>query len=271
MAQFEDSLAAAAQRPDPRGTETIGGSTIYQGATLLRVDVGGKDDFYLEYEVFGIKIRFYIGVKAEVKRLFGSIEAFPSIRTINPNELNDELALMLGTVDEALGATESLEKQIRRDMREAGLEDIAPWIRNSHQALLITMKGAAEGWSPGRIATELAKTNAFHERYEGFKTFQAMPGNKQMSIIDLTAKYVDYENQIIGALRRFRGPDTTAHFKYVGKLISMGWTPEGVVQLLEGERLLKQAPHAFQELNEILALNGMEPVTQAEHRQEMDE
>ena len=244
----------------PFGTQNVGGAVIPEGATLLRLTEPGGDIYYLEYESYGVKLRFEIGTADDVTAVFGSATNFQAMRTVSQEGFDADPNLLMGTVDEALGATESIESMIRRDLREAGREDVPQWIRDDPAAMLIVMTGAKESWSAGRIATELTRTTGFAARHPGFAALKQAAPNA--SVLELTEDYYDRERKITEVLRRYRGPDTPADPAYVGSLISTGWKPEGVAQVLEGERLLRQSPAAFQTLNAILTQAGKPAVTE---------
>lgn len=253
---------APATEPPATEPAPFTAATIPAGGTLIKIPspVGADEPLYfVEYTVYGVPIRFEIGGETRFKELFGSADTFDTSLTLTQTQVDDRGGLSWGSIDEQLGNKESLQAQVDRGIREAGMEDIPEWQRASTDVMTIIMSAAREGWSAGRTMKEIAGTEAFATRYPGFEAWRKIMGD-QGTLSDAISSYVVQEDRFKTMLRRFRGPNTDISAEYVGQLIATGWTDQEVGEVLDFEQRMVGNPDALVNLNEILSYHGMDTV-----------
>ena len=236
---------------------------IPAGSKLIQVtNPAGSDAdslWILEYEYAGVRMQWEIGDTAEFRERFPSgANAFPAYETMGQRAFDNRDGLNMGFADEIYGATESLGSIIERGVREAGWEDIPGWMRNDPATLAVLFQGVNEGWSEGRILNTMRQTEGFKQRFPWIDTIEEQIGGGNLQdVIDVG---VQAEQDIRQAIRRYRGPDADTSNEYIAQVIEQGWTPGEAAEVLEGEFRLRTQPEALNNLNEILAFKGIEPV-----------
>lgn len=249
------------------GTEQVGTDGTYQelpkGLRLVRVtNPAGSDAaalYYVVGDVYGAQIAYEVGDEDRLNELFGGVAAFDAVTTQTQTQFDASDALVVGDVDEIAGSTESLQAQYERDMRAVGLEAPPSWIQNDQTALATFVTGVNEGWSAERTWGELSKLDSFKERFSGFDTVQGQLGTT--SVQETVAEYLNRENEIRQTLLRFRGPNTNVSNEYLSSLIGSGWQVTEVYELAELEAEVRGNQEALANINEILAYQGLEPLT----------
>lgn len=260
-AALEDYLKSQEDPFDIGSTPiTVGDSVIPAGGRLVEVlNPEGSDErslFRVVYTWNGVEYSYEIGNQERFDELFGEsgIQGFSSYSQVDQAEWDESGVLVVGPIDERLGATESEASLMEREFRAMGYEQIPSWW--DEEVMTIQIIGAAEGWSASRIAQSISETEAFQERFPALDTF--MTGRGINDIVAATSAYVAEENALSAALRRFRGPNTDVSTEYLGTLIGTGWTANEAIPLIEAEKLLRDNPEGLGELNAILAYRGMD-------------
>jgi len=140
------------------GTIQIGPSVIPAGGQLLHI--ADSQRWHVLYEAGPVTIAYEIGDPARARVLFGANwqQAFGGFITMTQQDYTAAGYLERGLIDEQVGATESINSQITRGVREARFEDIPGWIRVNSEAMRIVTVAALEGWSSGRTLRELQHT-----------------------------------------------------------------------------------------------------------------
>ncbi len=254
------------------GGQTIGGNifdppvtisdevTFPAGGTLVRVtNPEGSDAAVLNFvvfEVFGVQVAYEIGDDLALEETFGEF-TFENVLTTDQLGFDEAGIVEVGLADELLGQEESVGSMFERELRLLGFEDIPAWIRGDEEALSMMMVAAREGWSPGRTARELSQTDAFAARFPSFAALQQQLGG---TVLDTVDRYINLEDQYRALLRRHRGPNTDTSTEYLGQLIEIGWDPQEVSPILQAERVMRDNPTALDELNQLLAFNGLTAV-----------
>jgi hypothetical protein len=221
--------------------------------------------YYLEYQAYGVTLRYEIGNRADlIDRFPGGGEMFGNVRTF-PQTYDDKNfdGLYMGSAEELYGTSESLGARLERGLRELGIEDLPAWMKADRQVMTILLEGSKEGWSPGRILTSMSGTQAFKNRFPYLDKIQEQLGGTG-TLDDAVTEWLRIETKIRDDLRKYRGPDTDLSSEYIAGIIGSGWTETEVSRVLEGEFRMKQNPGAFENLNEILAYQGMDPVDPAQ-------
>lgn len=236
--------------------------TIPDGGTLVRVtDPAGSDAEvlnFLVFDAFGVSVAYEIGDNATLQDTFGSF-TFENVITVGQAGFDEAGILEIGFIDEIIGQDESIGSLLERELRLLGFEDIPAWIRGDTEAMSILMVAAREGWSPGRTSNELSETDAFNTRFPSFAALQEQLGGN-VGVLDTIDTYVNLETSYRAMLRRFRGPTTDTSNEYLAQLIEIGWDPNEVQPVLQAERTLRDNPNALDELNQLMAFNGLDAV-----------
>lgn len=239
-------------------------TTIPAGAQLLRVrQPEGSDDpvlFYLTYQVNGVTIAYEVGNARQFQRTFGEngINLFDEFSTVNADRFEDLHIIPVGLVDEILDADESLESQIQRDIQAVRAEGIPAWWDD--EVTYLHALAIREGWSPNREAQEIARTEAFQNRFGNvFGTVADQLGSNNP--IEVTDEIIRREGELRNVIRSVRGADANARIGYLQRLIATGWQAPEVEQVLRAARQARQTPGMLQEANAILRANGLETLT----------
>ena len=252
---FSDLVGVPTHRPS---TERIGDTRVPADLQLIRIlNPKGSDAaelFTLVGTVFGVEVGFEVGDIARLNELFGGVEAFDNVTTLNQQQF-DESILIVGTVDEIAGSTESLQARFERDLRAAGLENPPQWLAQDQQAMTRWMIGVNKGFSAERLWSEISDTEAFKGRFAGLDTVFTQLGTNQF--ITAIAEYTSRENAIRGFITTRRGPAADTSIEYVSSLIASGWSPAEVDELLVLERQLRDSPEALDNMNQILAFQEL--------------
>lgn len=249
--------------PAPPGTERIGppgaSSVIPEGARLVRItDPTGTDLdelFILIGSAFGVDIAFEIGSRDRLNELFGGPDAFDDVQTLTQNQFDASGAITVGDVDEALGATGSIQAQFERDLRSAGLENPPQWLAQDQEAMTRWLVGVNEGFSAERLWVEISDTEAFKGRFGGLNTLFDQLGTNQF--VTAIAEYTNRESQIRQSILARRGPGGDTSIDYVSGLIGAGWRPAEIDELLILEQQLSDNPEALDNMNQILAFQDL--------------
>jgi hypothetical protein len=241
------------------------GFRIPAGGTLIRVrNATGTDapwTFFIAYTVYGVTMTYEVGDTAELTRLFGGTDEFDSVRTFyDAGRFNRQDWLSMGMIGEQLGATEGIQAQIQRGVQQMGYEDLPRWMRTSTEVMTILFNGVREGWSEGRILRDLSGTAAFTQRFSGLNALQGMMGGA--SLAEVMDTYLARETAIREMLVTYRGANTNLTNQYLGQIISSGWAPTEVQEMLRAEQLLQgdSGQLALTDLNRILRASGMDTV-----------
>ena len=253
--------------PAPPGTERIGppgaSSVIPQDARLVRItDPAGSDldeIFVLIGSAFGVDIAFEIGSRERLDELFGGPDAFDDVQTLTQANFDASGAITVGDVDEALGATGSIQAQFERELRSAGLENPPQWLAQDQQAMTRWLVGVNEGFSAERLWSDISDTDAFKGRFAGLDTIFDQTGTNQFTTA--IAEYTNREGAIRGFISQRRGPGADTSIEYVSSLIASGWQPAEVDELLVLERQLRDSPEALDNMNQILAFQELPELT----------
>ena len=254
------------QVPGYADTQTFStGFRLPSGGSLIRVrNPAGSDApwmFYVAYTVYGVTMTYEIGDQAELARLFGGVDEFDTVQTFgNQQKFDNRGWLNMGGIGEQVGATESIQSQIERGVRQMGYEDLPRWMRSSTEVMGILFNGVREGWSEGRILRDLAGTEAFNTRFSGFSGLQQQMGGASLGSV--MEEYLSRESALRQMLTTYRGATSNISNQYLGRIISMGWAPSEVEQILRAEQLIN-APgneNMLRDLNRVLLASGMEAV-----------
>lgn len=249
------------------GTQTIGESTIPEGASLLLVNLPTGARYFLSYQVYGVTMLYEVGDQARLQELFGvgATGEFSEYRRLNQRQFNQLGGIEMGWADEQVGADESMQAQIDRGIRQAGFEDLPGWMRRNREIMTLLVQGTAEGWSAGRIMTQISSTEGFGARFPGFNAVKRRLGGGQNTTIGAAVElYLQEEASLRNLLRRYRGADTNASVEYIGQIISSGWSASEASEVLRAEAYLADTPQAMRQLNAILRANGLKPIRDEE-------
>ena len=249
--------------PQRTGTETVGDTVIPTGLRLIRItDPAGTDAgtlFVLVGDVFGVGTAYEVGDFNRLNELFGGVDSFDSVTTQTQAQFDQSDVLVVGAVDEIVGSTESLQAQAERDLRALGLENPPQWLQNDRAAMLTFITGTNEGWSAERTWGALSGFDSFKNRFQGLDVVMAQLGST--SITEGTDAFLGREDQIRTLILANRGPSADISQQYITSLIGAGWQPDEVGQLLGLEQRVKNNPGAIDNINEILAFQGIEPLS----------
>lgn len=241
----------------------VGGTKISQGGRLLKVkNPAGSDApelFYVVYKWRGVDMAFEVGNKARLVELFGSAEAFDDMATVTQAGFETGGYVEAGMIDQEIGATESFTSRTEREVRALGLEDLPEWLGNAPDALALVAEATAQEWSSGRLWTELAKTQAFTDRF-GKVIDKYLTGN--VTVGDAVAQLVADENQMRAAIRPFDGSNR-ADTAVLQDLINEGWTAGAAAQVLEAGESLRRRPETLAYSNLILQAAGLPVLDEA--------
>lgn len=235
----------------------VGSSTIPAGGRLIRVDQPqGSDEphlYYIVYEWRGVQFAYEVGGPERFKELFGSTDNFDGFTKMSQAAFDDESFVLVGLIDQELGATESLGSRIERDIRALGLEDLPGWLANSPDALALVGQATAQEWSSGRLWQELSNTAAFKTR---FGAVWARYKTDNVTIQEAVNRIVADENALQSALRPWGGGDT----EFIHGLLNNGWTPSAAAQVLESAEDLARRPDTLEFVNAVLTQSGFDPL-----------
>ena len=222
-----------------------------EGARLI--DAAGR--YYVEYQAYGVTLRYDLGDEARLTGLGLSALDFTSFERITQAQFNNRQGLDVGSIDERLGVAETPQATIDRDLRIFGKEDLPGWMRNSPEAMTVALQGSLEGWSEGRTYGELAKTTAFTTAFPNFAAFRDLqPGQ---TVLDALGSYVKSRDQIRDSMRVWRGPQADISDTTIGRLLASGWDPDQAEQVLIGEAKIRAlGPGALDRINEIVAFHN---------------
>lgn len=234
--------------------------TIPAGGTLYAVrDVRGQTTFYAVYDWEGVSFSYRIGDQADLDELFpdaGSI--FNARVSVTQRDFDQQQVVDVGTVDEILGATESLGEQLTQAIRTAGYESLPDWVRQDPQVMFLLATATAEGWSPDRLTRELSGTRGFQQRYgEAWEWAMEQVGGDHQAALDLIG---NQETAIESVLRRYRGGAANTDPGYLQQLMTTGWTAESMSTVLSAEQRLRANPEMLASLNRLLTAAGMAAV-----------
>jgi hypothetical protein len=225
---------------------------------LIRItDPSGSDAgefFFLIGDVYGVNLAYEIGNREALNAAFGGIGNFGSLETLTQEQFDASDTLSVGTVDE-LSGTESLQSQFERDMRAAGLENPPAWLMADNTAMTTFITSINEGWSPERMYNALSSTDAFKARFDGLGVVMSQLGTS--SFVEGIAAFTGREGEIRSSILSSRGPNSDTSQEYVTGLIASGWQAAEVGELLALEARVKANPDAMDNINEILAYQGL--------------
>lgn len=246
-----------------------------EGATLIavRTPSGGRT-WYVEYQVYGVPLRYEIGDDVRATELgiitagvpgLGPLEAqFDTRITLTQAEFNNRAGLDVGLIDERFGVDETLQESIDRELRIFGKEDLPPWLASSPEAMTIVLQGSIEGWSEGRVLQELSGTAAFRQAFPEFDAFRSQYPNQ--TITQALTNYTAAREQIRESLRTWRGPDADLSDQFIGGVLAQGWDPDQVENLLIGEATIRSlGAGAVDAINQILEYQGVDAIVTPEN------
>ena len=247
----------------PEGTKSIGGQNVPASSRLIRItDPAGSDFaelFVLVGSAFGVELAYEIGDAAELDRVFGGVGAFGDVSTLTQAQFDASGAITVGSVDEVIGSTGSVQAQIERDMRAAGWENPPAWLMDDQRAMAIWITSVNEGFSAERTWNELEGTDAFKGRFGGLDVVMGQLGTN--SLVQTIAEYTRREQAIRQSVLSRRGPGADTSVEYISGLIGAGWQPAEVDELLLLERQLKADPEALDNINDILRFQALPELT----------
>lgn len=234
----------------------IGNSTIPQGGSLIRVkNPEGSDAAFLYYIVYdwrGVKLAYEVGDTARFQELFGSTDNFESFETFSQTRFDSESYVLAGSIDEELGATESIGSRIERDIRALGLEDLPPWLAGSSEALALVAEASADEWSAGRLWQSLSDTQAFNDRF-GDVIDRYLQGG---TTISQAVAQIQADEQSMKSRLLYLAPEASLTTESIHDMLSQGWTPDSAARVLEQADILSGGATLAQ-ANEILATVGL--------------
>lgn len=222
-----------------------------EGGTLVKVSEAAGYRYYLEYEVYGVPIRYEIGDQTAYDEL--GPQDWPSVITVTEQQFNNREGLDVGLVDERFGITESVQGTFDRQLRTFAKEDIPGWQRRSKEVMTILLTGANEGWSAGRIYNEVSRTDAFTRQFPGFEEVRKNLGNT--TIQETLTWYTAARDQVKQSLNDWRGESTVSNQK-IGQLLAKGWDPDELDRVLKAEARLRAMPGAADQINALLEFQG---------------
>lgn len=254
-----DDAAADDETPPAADTGSTSDAVIPPDGRLLVVkDPAGSDAdrlYYIVYEVNGTEIVYEIGDKARLDEVFGGVEFFESVSTVSQSGFDESRFVLGGSADTILGQSETITSQIEREMRLLGMEDLPSWIRDDADAMFLVNQAAAQGWSEGRLWTELSETTAFETRF-GAGIDRYLTGGRTVG--EAVDQMISEEEAFRSALRPFAA---TAGFEvtndYIHGLMENGWTPQATVAVLAAADTLRENPLALEQANAVLEFSGL--------------
>jgi len=178
---------------------------------------------------------------------------------MNQTDFDGSDILLIGSDDEVIGSTQSLQELFDRDMRAAGLENPPQWLIDDKTAFAKYVAAVNEGWSSEAMWNALSSTKAFKTRFDGLDVVMGQMGTD--SLVAGTAEYTRRETEIRSALLSSRGPGADTSRGYVSSLIASGWAPAEVGALLSLEKRIKDNPAALDNINQILTFQGLDPLS----------
>lgn len=250
-------------------TQTLNSTTIPAGARLFGVtnDPTSEEaiEYYLVYDVYGVKLTYRVGGQSRFNELFGASAAtsFLSYQQINANSTQFEDFIQVGSVDEITGAEEGLQTTIEREIRIAMGEDLPPWVRGSKEALTVFVQGTLDEWSPERINLELSKTTAFQDRYPAFQAYRDRFGSDANIGAIMDVIHTE-ERNLAQNLLKWRGPNTDVSTQRLQNYLSRGWTAQEINKVLKTERYVRDNPGSWQTLDAIMQAQGLVGIGSAE-------
>lgn len=246
------------------GTDRIGKTVIPEGATLVKVNNPTGSDatalYYLTYEWKGVTYSFEVGDSERLNELFGGESRFDEKKTMNQTRFDGAGYVIAGSADPLLGADESFTALMDRETKAAGMEDLPAWIEDSTDALGILSQGAALGWTTGRIWDELAKTDAFTERFGATIDLYRREGT---NVQDAVQQILADEGSIAKVVRFYGEPGADYDSDYLQRALAGGWTAQSAAQVLEATNQLTRNPTALRDANAVLIASGLAPVDEA--------
>lgn len=238
----------------------VGNTVIPGGARVIRVTRPEGSDFanqyYLIYELAGVEVAYEVGGDDRFNELFPEgLATFRRSDTLDQAAFDDSGVYVVGDVEEIRNTTESLQSQFERYLRALGQEGLPNWVVNDPQIMGIHVVAATEGWSTDRLWTQLAETSGFQQRFPGFN---AMAGRTGLgNVFSNVNEYLRLEDSYRAILREVRGPNADVSAEYLGQLITIGWNPTEMRQLLQAEQQLMKAPDMLNRLNGVLGVAGL--------------
>jgi hypothetical protein len=255
--------------PEPeaqrKGTTSAGGTVIPSGVRLIQVtnprgaDAG--EQYFAVWTVFGVDTAYLIGDRSQLDEMFGGAGNFKDTSSMTQGQFdNSGIIVTVGSIDEQVGATESVQAQFERDLHELGLDNPPQWVQGSQDAMSTFLIAVNEGWSPERTWGALAGTAAFDQRFPGLDEIQRQMGTN--SFVDSVANYKARESAVRESLLRHRGSNTDTSQQTVSGIVASGWNPTDVEELLDLERMLRspEGQETFENINNILAFQGLDPL-----------
>jgi len=239
----------------------VGQSIIPQGGRLVIVDnPEGSDEtrlYFVVYQWRGVDLVFEVGGPERFVELFGPTaeDFFTDISVMSQVKFDAQIQFTFaGSIDQELGATESIGSRIERETRTLGLEDLPPWLSSSPAALALVAEATTQGWSIGRLWTELSKTQTFGDRFGGAIDIYLQGEQTIGAAVDAL---VNDENSLQAALRSFQPTDFTVTTEFLQGLLINGWTSEAVSQVLEQAATFRSDPGVMAQANAILEASGL--------------
>lgn len=236
-----------------------GGAELPPGGRLIEVtNAEGADGsaFYVVWDWNGVSMAFWAGDAARMKELFGDDfrSGFDQSSKMTQASFDSQQFVQAPsmTIDSQLGTTETIQSQMERQVRAARGEDLPAWIMNDPQALYAMAQGMADGWSPERTWTELAKTDGFQTRFPAWSRYKT----DQQTIVGAKDAYLRDEDELRRTLRTFVPPDRLT-VDYLGQVMTNGWTAATAVQVMEGAQALRTQPEGLATANAILRARGV--------------
>lgn len=239
----------------------VGNSVIPQGGELIRVrNPKGSDDpylYYITYQWRGVTMAYEVGGPDRFRELFGSTDNFASFRTVSQNQYDEAGYVEVGSIDQELGATESIGSRIERETRALGLEDMPQWLAGSQDALALVAQATAQEWSSGRLWKELSTTQAFKTRFgTAWQRYQ----QQNVTIAEAVRQLVADEDSLRNAIRPFGQANT----QLLQQMLNQGWTAPAAGQVLETAEILRRDPDSLARSNFILRASGLQTLNEVQ-------
>lgn len=240
----------------------INDTTMPNGGRLVRIkNPEGSDASFLWYVVYqwrGVELAYEIGDPHDFRDLFGTWDINSvgmDITTLRQGAFDDQGFVLAGSADEIVGTDESIGSRIEREVRALGLEDLPGWLAGSPDALALVAEAASQEWSSGRLWKELSTTATFQDRWGGVLD-QYLGQNA--TIAEAVRQIERDEQALTAAIRPFLAGADAPSTEFLHGLLTEGWTPGFVAQVLEQAEVLRRDPDSLAVSNFILEQSGLE-------------
>jgi len=213
--------------------------------------------YYVAYKLPNSdRFAFFEATPQQMDALFG-LGARPGSTAIN--DLKDLTArsgfYFSGNIGEVAG-TGSFENAVNRSVALALDGDMPAWMKDSSEIWDVLYVAEAEGKSDDWVLGQIRNTNAFQQRFIGIEHFEKLG----LSLGDAVGAYTEYESKLKQVSLRYTGFPDIVTPSVVGDLAARGHSIEDVNFVFDIFDRMDQNAASFENFNEILASQGMQPL-----------